>query len=232
MDSNDITRDITQIKSGDRISVEWLNSVASAINKRRGGVNPPSQVFPQSGGGFKTFFADAATTSTSTSHSGLAAIDGYTPIDGDNILDWNNATALLKGLWIAHSGAWTQIAVPQGQLIPVINGSTYLQSIWVANTPTSFSQYQIVSSILTANLCTLVGVTASGSQTVDTIATGTNIVFDANASKLYRANTSGAWTVLATNPAGVLVSDGSANGPVAYVRNIAGTYAAIAGLYS
>jgi hypothetical protein len=50
MDQNDIRQDIPLVKAGDRIGASYFNSIANAVNNRRGSVNPPSQVFPKTGG--------------------------------------------------------------------------------------------------------------------------------------------------------------------------------------
>lgn len=47
-------------------------------------------------------------TTTSVTQSSLAAIDGITLVDGDRILDKDNATGANRGFWVAHTGAWTR----------------------------------------------------------------------------------------------------------------------------
>jgi hypothetical protein len=47
-------------------------------------------------------------TTTSVTQSSLTAIDGVTLVDGDRILDKDNATAANRGIWVAHTGAWTR----------------------------------------------------------------------------------------------------------------------------
>lgn len=47
-------------------------------------------------------------TTANVSQSGLAAIDGVTPVDGDRILSVGQTTASQNGSWIAHAGAWTR----------------------------------------------------------------------------------------------------------------------------
>lgn len=77
-----------------------------------------------------------ATTNRAT--TGLAAIDGVTPVAGERILLTANTTASENGPWIAAAGAWSR---PAGETVTaqsfwmVEEGTTYGGSQWKVNTP-------------------------------------------------------------------------------------------------
>lgn len=77
--------------------------------------------------------ADIVVQGTADSHSGLAARDGVTPVDGTVVLDVGHATPALRGYWVAHSGAWTrptfydsdsEVAALLGALVFIRTGGT------------------------------------------------------------------------------------------------------------
>ncbi|MEN6295023.1 MAG: hypothetical protein ABFD61_02700 [Chloroherpetonaceae bacterium] len=47
-------------------------------------------------------------TTGSITHSGLLIIDGYQTVAGDRILDKDNSTPALNGIWVVASGAWSR----------------------------------------------------------------------------------------------------------------------------
>ena len=51
----------------------------------------------------------AASTSSLT-HSGTQTIDGVSCVAGDRVLDKDNSSAALRGIWIVASGSWTRAA--------------------------------------------------------------------------------------------------------------------------
>src|SRR5262245_44075373 len=72
--------------------------------------------------------------------SGLAAIDGVTPLGGDRVLVKNQTTANANGIYVASSGAWTRAtdadAGPEleGAAVFVMEGSTQGDTAWVMTT--------------------------------------------------------------------------------------------------
>jgi len=72
--------------------------------------------------------------------SGLAAIDGVTPIAGDRILAKNQTTGSQNGIYTAAAGAWTRAidAVSPGDLLQaavfVSEGTTQADTAWVMTT--------------------------------------------------------------------------------------------------
>ncbi|GEM_PF-1708136 len=51
-----------------------------------------------------------AASTTSLTHSGLQTIDGVSCVAGDRVLDKNNSSAALNGIWIVASVSWTRAA--------------------------------------------------------------------------------------------------------------------------
>jgi hypothetical protein len=81
--------------------------------------------------------AECATTVNLASLSGLAAIDGYTPIAGDRILVKNQTATADDGIYVAAAGAWSRAAdANQPQELTagtcfVLNGTTQANSSWI-----------------------------------------------------------------------------------------------------
>ena len=78
-----------------------------------------------------------AATTASITHSGQQTIDGVFCIAGDRVLDKNNSTPALNGIWIVAAGAWTRAAdmnswneVP-GAFCFVEQGTTNADTGWV-----------------------------------------------------------------------------------------------------
>jgi hypothetical protein len=81
--------------------------------------------------------AECATTVNLASLSGLAAIDGYTPVAGDRILVKNQTATADDGVYIAAAGAWSRAAdanqpseLTAGTCF-VLNGTTQANTSWI-----------------------------------------------------------------------------------------------------
>jgi hypothetical protein len=76
-------------------------------------------------------------TTANVTQSGLAAIDGVTPVDGDRILSVGQTTASQNGSWIAHSGAWTRSTdtITSEAFWMVEEGTTNGATQWKVSTP-------------------------------------------------------------------------------------------------
>ncbi len=81
---------------------------------------------------------------TTANHAltGLAAIDGVTPADGDRILVGSNTDAVENGIYVAHSGAWTRALDFDGSLDAVCGTLLFVRSgdegtgtFWRVTTP-------------------------------------------------------------------------------------------------
>jgi len=184
--------------------------------------------------------ARVAVVSATQTHSGLPTIDGVALADGDVVFDWRNTTQNLRGLWTAHSGAWTRAGtLVSGMLITVREGTARKNTLWVLTTndpivvgTTNLTFVQIVQNtpFLTVRAKSSNSLTHSGEQTIDTIAcVEGDLVFDLP--NVYTVAT-GTWSLSASSPNVVYVLEGSANGPMAWAKQKSGTYAPIAGAYS
>lgn len=78
-----------------------------------------------------------ATTANIASLTGLAAIDGKTPIAGDRILVKDQSTGSQNGIYVAAAGAWSRATdadtgteLNGGALISVEEGTTNAETIW------------------------------------------------------------------------------------------------------
>lgn len=84
----------------------------------------------------------AAVATTNQSLSGLAAIDGYTPVAGDRILVTGQTTASQNGVYNAASGAWARTTIDgaaPGEIEPgamwlATQGTTYAGTQWRVST--------------------------------------------------------------------------------------------------
>lgn len=68
---------------------------------------------------------------------GLEPVDGVAPAEGDRVLRKNEANAVLNGIWVAGSGAWTRALdfngsrdAVGGTQVAVIEGSVNINSYW------------------------------------------------------------------------------------------------------
>jgi hypothetical protein len=113
------------------------------------------------------------------SHTGLAqTIDGVAiDTDGYRVFDDGNANHVLRGLWVAHSGAWTRPtdfatgSHANGASIFVSSGTLYGSTSWGCNTsnpndvvdtdPLAFTQTSAPGSFLAGTGLTLTGNTFS-----------------------------------------------------------------------
>jgi hypothetical protein len=81
-----------------------------------------------------------ATAADYGSLTGLAAVDGVTPVIGDRILVKNQAAGAQNGIWIAASGAWTRALDSntgpelEGATVFVMEGSTNADKAWTMTT--------------------------------------------------------------------------------------------------
>ena len=73
--------------------------------------------------------------------SGLAAVDGYTPSNGDKILVWQQTTTSQNGIYSANSSTWTKLSslgatsgIPIGQAIAVVNGTAFGKGLFLPTT--------------------------------------------------------------------------------------------------
>lgn len=184
--------------------------------------------------------ARVATTSTATTHSGLAAIDSVTPVEGEIVLDWNNATPTLRGLWAVHTGAWTRAGtLSSGMLVTVREGTAKANTLWqlLTNgaivpgvTSLTFQQLSPPVAFVTARLRMIDFVPLSGvGATVDglIVFAGDRVFWDGN---VYTV-TAGAWPLYAASPDIVGVTSGFTGGPLIYLKS-GSSYVALAGVYA
>lgn len=72
--------------------------------------------------------------------TGLQTIDGYTLLDGDQVLLTVQTTASQNGPWVAHSGAWVRPtdfssgAVLKARTITIISGTAHATETWLLQT--------------------------------------------------------------------------------------------------
>lgn len=89
-------------------------------------------------GAFKTYVRVATTADHGL--SGLAAIDGVTPVAGDRVLVKSNTAAAQNGIYTAASGAWSRTTDADiggelvSALIVISEGSTLADTLWVCST--------------------------------------------------------------------------------------------------
>ncbi len=122
-------------------SARHLNQAVDALRGMNQGITPPATTPRDS---FELDFpvaylrARLIVTSTATPLSGLAAIDGATPVDGDYILRATGGTPGNDGLYRAAAGAWLMLArlnysqsgntqapvYPHGIIISIWDGSS------------------------------------------------------------------------------------------------------------
>ena len=133
--------------------------------------------------------ARAASTANIAALSGLAAIDGVTPIANDRILVKNQTTANQNGIYLAQSGAWTRStdADSEADLVNaavfVSEGTLNQDTAWVqtANAPVTVGTTNLTwvqfagGGMVTAGA----GMTQSG-NTLDVIAGNTSLTVAAD----------------------------------------------------
>jgi phage-related tail fiber protein len=160
---------LTNILSGDTIAaaIVALNHAAGS-----GGGGPSNLAWKQP--------ARVATTG-SIAHSGLLTVDGVTLLAGDRVLDKDNSTATLRGVWVAASGSWSRATdfdesadLFDGAAVFVGEGSTYAGTLWqlTSNAPLtidssslSFSLYFTPPSATTSTSGTVILATPSSDTT-------------------------------------------------------------------
>lgn len=88
--------------------------------------------------GFSFKQAARLVATTNVTQSGLAAIDGVTPVANDRILCAGQTTQSQNGLWLAASGAWTRALdadasgeIVDGTLVPIGEGTSNADSQWI-----------------------------------------------------------------------------------------------------
>ncbi len=84
----------------------------------------------------------ATTGAITLASTGLAAIDGVTPVAGDIALVKNQATSAQNGLYVASAGAWTRLkdvngkdVITSGMVVSVQEGSAGIGTQWMLTTP-------------------------------------------------------------------------------------------------
>ena len=94
--------------------------------------------------GLNTHAAVAATTTSDMALSGLTIVDGVQTTTGMRILVKNQLTGWQNGIYSASTGTWGRTSdydftpvgeVVNGDIIPVISGTTEANSIWILTTP-------------------------------------------------------------------------------------------------
>lgn len=119
---------LDRISPGDPILAENINQANIAINGMRK-ISIPKQRFPSAGGSSAPDIvaADIATTA-SIAHTGNPTIDGHAVVAGDLVLDKNNATPSLRGVWVVPTGggAWTANNPQQPSIVFVLGGNALL----------------------------------------------------------------------------------------------------------
>lgn len=91
-------------------------------------------------------FKDAVRLATTANHglSGLANIDGVTPVAGDRILVKSNSTGAENGIYVAASGSWSRATdadsttpdaeMKAGTTVQVTEGTTLADTTWTITT--------------------------------------------------------------------------------------------------
>ena len=124
-------------------------------------------------GGIAPFAAVRLKTTANHALSGLSAIDGITPSNGDRILAANQTTASQNGVYVAASGAWSRATdanqsaefQPARQVF-VQEGATFANTGWavssaanptVGTDPITFTQVSGAASYVAGNGLSLTG---------------------------------------------------------------------------
>jgi hypothetical protein len=117
-----------------------------------------------------------ATTANIVLNSGTTSLDGVTLVNGMRVLVKDQSTPSENGIYIVNSGGtWTRATdynfspageVANGDLIPVLTGSTLLHTVWILTT-----KNPIVSgdSLTFTEFSQLLGVTAGNGITITTV---------------------------------------------------------------
>jgi len=136
--------------------------------------------------GVKPFAPVKAATTANITLSGLAAIDGYTPVASDRILVKNQTTASQNGIYTAASGAWLKITDESvlGALVFVENGTVNNDSKFYSNATNTWILFSRTDTITASTGLTKVGTdirVATGGITNAMIAANTVILADKTA---------------------------------------------------
>lgn len=89
--------------------------------------------------------AAVAVTTNVASRSGLNTYDGYTCVDGDQVLLTGQTAASQNGPWVAHSGAWTRPTdfatglATKARTIAILDGVVHGGETWRLQTNTSIT---------------------------------------------------------------------------------------------
>lgn len=122
---------------------------------------------------------------TADSHSGLAARDGVTPVDGTIIYDVGHATTASRGYWVARSGAWTRpsyydadadVAALLGALVYITSGTLGGATSWQQLTGTTIAGAKTFQQFL-GNPDTAVGENGSVTELGHDEGTGTGRLY-------------------------------------------------------
>jgi hypothetical protein len=116
------------------------NASASSATAASGSASTASTVALTAGAAAARFTRLATTADQAL--TGLAAIDGVTPVAGDKILVKAQATASQNGIYVAASGAWTRATdfnasppIQNGVCVNVSQGTLAANTSWVLSSP-------------------------------------------------------------------------------------------------
>jgi hypothetical protein len=125
-----------------------------------------------------------AATTASIAHSGLQTIDGVVLVEGDRVLDKDNADATQRGIWIASTGNWGRTKdfsrnddILTGTLVYVSGGSANV-GVWVLTTTGTITidtaSLTFATLISTLGFAPLASPPFTGNPTAPTQAAGNN----------------------------------------------------------
>lgn len=129
----------------------------------------------------------AASTANIATLSGLAAIDGYTPVAGERVLLKNQTTASQNGIYTVSATAWTKVTAESilGALVFVENGTVNNDSKFYSNATNTWILFSRTDTITASTGLEKVGVdirVATGGITNAMIAANTVVLADKTAS--------------------------------------------------
>jgi hypothetical protein len=129
----------------------------------------------------------AASTANIATLSGLAAIDGYTPVAGERVLLKDQTTASQNGIYTVSATAWTKVTAESilGALVFVENGTVNNDSKFYSNATNTWILFSRTDTITASTGLTKVGTdirVATGGITNAMIAANTVVLADKTAS--------------------------------------------------
>ncbi|OXE35257.1 MAG: hypothetical protein CGW95_14995 [Phenylobacterium zucineum] len=177
--------------------------------------------------GIDTHASCACASTANLGLSGLAAIDGYTPVANDRILVKDQTTTSQNGIYLAAAGAWTRALdadatgeIKQGSYVFVNNGTVNAKTGWtqqtsgtitIGTTPILWAQFSASNSYVAGTGLTLTGnsfalttpVAVGNGGTGSTTATGTGSVVLASSPVLTTPNLGTPSALVLTNATGL-----------------------------